>query len=146
MERIHKDRILRVWSLIVFRKGKSKYKKDIPKLILITGSNKTQIIGRYLPYENSILVWCKSHYDFKELTSTILHEYTHYLQFWPWYQRYAKIYTYKENPYEIEANLSESEAPSLIKEISENRWKINVKNQEIRMIYESADDSVIVKF
>lgn len=144
MERINRDRILRIWSLIIFKKGKSKYKKDIPFLVLITKPNQTQTIGKYIYEDNSIHVWFESHYDFKELTSTLLHEYTHYLQFWPWYTRYESIYSYKDNPYEIQANLAESEAPDLIKEISESQWKKTFKDPKIKKIYEQSRD--LIKF
>ena len=139
MERINKDRILKIWSLIVFRKGKSKYGKPIPNLILINRPNQTRTIGEYIYEDNSIKIWFQDHCDFRELTSTILHEYTHYLQFWPWYSRYQKMYSYKDNPYEIQANLSESEAPFFIKEISQEKWKSNIKNQRLKKIYGSSN-------
>lgn len=144
MERINRDRILRIWSLIVLKKGKSKHGKPIPTLVLITKSNETQTIGKYIHEDNSIHIWFRSHYDFKDLTSTILHEYTHYLQFWPWYVRYRKMYSYKENPYEIAANLSETDATNLIREISDEKWLYNISNKKLRKIYESSGE--VVKF
>jgi hypothetical protein len=49
------------------------------------------------------------------------------------------MYSYKENPYEIEANISESEAPNFIKGISQEKWKSNIKNQRLRKIYRSSN-------
>ena len=126
----------------MLKRGKSKYGKPIPTLVLITKPNETRTIGRYLYENNSIHIWFRAHYDFKELTSTILHEYTHYLQFWPWYRRYQEKYSYSENPYEIAANLSEADATNLIREISDEKWCYNIKNKKLRKIYESSEEGV----
>lgn len=100
-------------------------------------------VGEYLYKENEIQIWWKPHSDFKDLASTILHEYTHYLQFWPWYSRYQKIYSYEKNPYEVEANLSESVAPDFIKDISDDNWNYHIKrNPKLRKIYESSESLV----
>ena len=143
MERINKDRISRLWSLVIYKKGRSRYKNDIPSLSLFTGNSGGKTIGEYLYKENQIRIWWQPHDDFKELASTILHEYTHYLQFWPWYSRYQKIYSYKDNPYEIQANESESETPDFIKEISEEQWRFNLKKiSKLRKIYEKSDELI----
>lgn len=146
MERINRDRVLRLWSLVVFKKGRSDYKKDLPKLTMFPGLNTAKrTVGEYLYKENEIQIWWKPHSDFKDLASTILHEYTHYLQFWPWYSRYQKIYSYEKNPYEIEANLSESVAPDYIREISDDNWNYIIKkNPKLRKIY--TDSESLVQF
>lgn len=143
MERISKDRISRIWSLIVHKKGRSKYKSTIPSLSLFTGNSGGKTVGEYLYKENQIRIWWQPHDDFKDLASTILHEYTHYLQFWPWYSRYQKIYSYKDNPYEIQANESEIETPDYIKNISEDQWQLNLRKiSKLKKIYEQCEELI----
>lgn len=60
----------------------------------------------------------------------MLHEYAHYLQFWPWYTRYQNRYPYKLNPYEIQAKEMEKMAPLLIHLTREERWKKMLKKDE----------------
>lgn len=143
MERISKDRVLRLWSIIAFRNGKSKYRKDFPNLALHPETNNGKTIGEYYISKNTINIWWKPHSDFKELASTLLHEYAHYLQFWPWYSRYEKIYSYDKNPYEIQANQFETKAPDVIREISEENWKSLIKkNPKLRKLYEQAEEKI----
>ena len=75
-----------------------------------------------------------------------LHEYAHYLQFWPWYTRYRNTYSYETNPYEIEAKKFESLAPSLTKLVSDIAWKKEIrKNSSISEIYERSIESIVIK-
>lgn len=84
--------------------------------------------------------------NFNELASTMLHEYAHYLQFWPWYTRYRNTYSYETNPYEIEAKKFESLAPSLTKLVSDIAWKKEIrKNSSISEIYERSIESIVIK-
>ena len=150
MERFNKDKIFRLWSLIVYTNGKSKYKSDIPLLVILPGAKskrtKTDNFGEYLPSENLIKIWCGPHIDFADLASTMLHEYVHYLQFWPWYMRYKGMYTYEKNPYEIQAREFEKLAPGLVKLTTEDEWlKFQRKNKGIIKIYEDSRSSINVK-
>jgi hypothetical protein len=150
LERINKDKIFRLWSLIVHLKGRSKYKKDFPKVYFFYGSKreskKNLTFGEYYNDGNTIKIWCGPHTDFNELASTMLHEYEHYLQFWPWYTRYKNMYSYEDNPYEIEAKESEKLAPGLTKLVSDSLWKREIKKTpEIAKIYEKSSERIIIK-
>ena len=150
MERIDKDKIFRLWSLIIHLKGKSKYKKDFPKMYFFYGSKregkKNLTFGEYYNDGNTINIWCGPHTDFDDLASTMLHEYEHYLQFWPWYTRYKNMYSYEDNPYEIEAKESEKLAPKLTKLVSDSVWMGEIKkNPEIAKIYKKSSETVIIK-
>lgn len=53
---------------------------------------------------NEISIYWKNIHTEETLIRTIIHEYTHYLQFPSWYKRYYNIgYNYNDHPYEIEA-------------------------------------------
>ncbi len=150
MERINKDKIFRLWSLIIHLKGRSKYKKDFPKMYFFYGSKKESkknlTFGEYYNDGNTIKIWCGPHTDFNELASTMLHEYSHYLQFWPWYTRYKNMYSYEDNPYEIEAKESESLAPELTKLVSDSLWKEEIKKKpEIAKIYKKSIGMIVIK-
>jgi len=150
LERINKDKIFRLWSLIIHIKGKSMYRKDFPKLYFFYGSKKegkkSLTYGEYCNYGNTIKIWCGPHTNFNDLASTMLHEYSHYLQFWPWYTRYKNMYTYETNPYELEARESERLAPELTKLVSDACWKREIrKNSEISVIYKKSIESIVIK-
>ena len=150
MERFNKDKVFRLWSLIVYTNGKSRYNKDIPILVILPGEkskrSKTDNFGEYYQSENIIKIWCGPHVDFEDLASTMLHEYAHYLQFWPWYTRYRSMYTYEKNPYEIKAREFEKLAPGLVKLTTEDEWlKFQRKNKGIIKIYEDSRSSINVK-
>lgn len=134
MERISKDKILRLWALVVYERGKSQYRGEIPGLIISAGTKNGRTFGQYFP--NIIKIWVGPHLNFKEIASTTLHEYEHYLQFWPWYIRYQNMYGYKKNPYEAKAVEAEYLAPFLIQGISDDSWKsLCRKNKEIKRLY-----------
>jgi hypothetical protein len=142
LERVNKDKVLRIWSLTAFHRGKSKYKKDLPKLVLLPDIN-GRVIGEYGNDENEIRIWLKPHSDFKEMTKTLLHEYTHYLQYSPWYYRYQKMYEYDKNPYEIEANKSEDMWTVLLSEVSDDNWGSYLrKNKRLKRIYQRSEEMV----
>jgi hypothetical protein len=150
LEKINKDKIFRLWSLIIHLKGKSRYKEDFPKLYFFYGSKrgvkKELIYGEYYNDDNIIKIWAGPHVNFNALASTMLHEYAHYLQFWPWYTRYRNTYSYETNPYEIEAKKFESLAPSLTKLVSDIAWKREIrKNTGISEIYERSIESIVIK-
>lgn len=151
LERINKDKLFRLWSLIIHLKGRSKYKKDYPKLHFFYGSKregkKSLTYGEYYNDGNLIKIWCGPHTDFNDLASTMLHEYSHYLQFWPWYTRYKNTYSYETNPYEIEAKESEKLAPDLTKLVTDTIWKREIrKNPEIDKIYKISSETIVIKF
>lgn len=76
----------------------SKSKKDIKNQVLF---------GSYCFYQNKITVYgpnCETIYD---VVSTVIHEYTHYLQSRTRYKNYEENYYYSTNPYEREAKRNE---------------------------------------
>ncbi len=68
---------------------------------------KAIVFGNYCFWRNEMTLYlgnCDTAYD---VVSTIIHEYTHYLQSRPRYQDYQKNYYYSTNPYEREAKRNE---------------------------------------
>lgn len=76
------------------------------------------VYGNYCFYRNTITIFepsCKSVYD---IVSTVIHEYTHYLQSRTKYINYQDNYYYSTNPYEREAKRNEDKYTKIcIKEI-----------------------------
>ena len=138
MQKIERDMVLRLYSLIIFRLGVSKYGKDVPKLILISGKE-AKNFGEY-SNDNTITIWWQMCSNMSEFAETLLHEYSHYLQYWPWYIRYSRSHTYEENPYEIQAiNLSEK-YPEYIKDTTDQNWlKLYSENKRLNILYNSLD-------
>ncbi len=65
------------------------------------------ICGNYCFYRNKMTIHepaCKTIYD---IVSTVIHEYTHYLQSRNQYKTYEQSYYYSTNPYEREAKRNE---------------------------------------
>lgn len=79
---------------------------------------KAKVFGNYCFYRNKITIHepaCDTIYD---IVSTVIHEYTHYLQSRNVYKKYEKMYYYSTNPYEREAKRNEDKYTKLcIKEI-----------------------------
>lgn len=63
--------------------------------------------GKYCFYRNRIVIYVSNCKTFKDLISTIIHEYTHYLQSRTKYEEYEKTYYYSTNPYERQAKRNE---------------------------------------
>jgi hypothetical protein len=145
LKRINKERILRICTLIVHRLGKSKYKKDSPKILLLSNEKDGgSVFGEYTNYNNEIKIWWKSHSTSKDIALTLIHEYAHYLQFWPWYIRYMKSYPYEKNPYELEAiKISELFEPEISRLSSDQEWqKLLHKDKKLQCIYSEIIEKV----
>ena len=146
MERINRDRVLRLWSLILHTKGKSKYKRDFPRVLFFKNNKKNRNYGEYTNYDNTIKIWWKEHEDLKELASTMLHEYAHYLQFWPWYVRYKSKYKYDQNPYEIQAKNMEKMAPLIVSLTRDEFWyKMLSRDRKLRDLYYKNQETIEVE-
>jgi hypothetical protein len=68
---------------------------------------KHMVYGNYCFYRNKMTIHepaCNTLYD---IVSTVIHEYTHYLQSRPQYKRFQDIYYYSHNPCEREAKRNE---------------------------------------
>lgn len=79
---------------------------------------KCEVFGNYCFYRNKITIHegaCPTIYD---VISTVIHEYTHYLQSRNQYKIYQQMYYYSTNPYEREAKRNEEKYTKIcIKEI-----------------------------
>lgn len=68
---------------------------------------KSMVYGNYCFYRNKMTIHepaCETLYD---VVSTVIHEYTHYLQSRTLYKKYQDKYYYSRNPYEREAKRNE---------------------------------------
>ena len=78
----------------------------------------SMVYGNYCFYRNKMTIHepaCNTLYD---IVSTVIHEYTHYLQSRSLYKYYQDIYYYSHNPYEREAKRNEEKYTKIcIKEI-----------------------------
>ena len=61
----------------------------------------------YLTPEKQIDTITNGETPLYDIVSTVIHEYTHYLQSRNLYQKYEKVYYYSTNPYEREARRNE---------------------------------------
>lgn len=77
--------------IFTHKNGYYQYNKRIP------------IFGCYCNYRNRITIYEPKCKKLSEVVSTVIHEYTHYLQSSYQYEIYEKKYPYSKNPYEIEA-------------------------------------------
>jgi uncharacterized protein YjaZ len=68
---------------------------------------KSIVFGNYCFWRNTITIYIPHCNTIDEIVSTVIHEYTHYLQSRPRYQTYQKKYYYSTNPYEREARKNE---------------------------------------
>jgi hypothetical protein len=129
--------------------GKSKYKSEPPVLTFHSGEKYGGMIyGEYYNDGNEIKIWWETHSTSKEITSTLIHEYTHYLQYWPWYIRYMKTYSYDKNPYEIEAtNQANFHEPDISRLSTDDEWKKLIRrDKKLKRIYESVESKIIINF
>lgn len=72
-----------------------------------TFSRKYPIQGKYCEYRNLIVIYGPSCETLEDVVSTVIHEYTHYLQSMYQYRKYQEIYYYSSNPLEKEAKRNE---------------------------------------
>jgi Zn-dependent peptidase ImmA (M78 family) len=70
-------------------------------------SGKFFFYGNYCFYRNRIVIYISNCKTYKDIASTIIHEYTHYLQSRTKYEEYEKLYYYSTNPYERQAKRNE---------------------------------------
>lgn len=68
--------------------------------------------GTYCFYRNRILIYLNNCKSLNDIVSTIIHEYTHYLQSRTKYMLYEKMYYYSHNPYERQAKRNEKKYTS----------------------------------
>lgn len=69
--------------------------------------------GKYCFNQNKITIYVKNCLTIDEIISTVIHEYTHYLQSSVKYRLYSKTYYYSQNPYERQAKRYETKYTKL---------------------------------
>ena len=83
--------------------GMSKFQECTP-WIDIEDDNTTEMMGEYNSEDNTIILYHKYIDNINDLISTVIHEYTHFLQSPGWYTRYANTLNKSDDhPYEIQA-------------------------------------------
>ena len=63
--------------------------------------------GSYHSHENRIIIYYVNCPTIKEIVSTVIHEYTHYLQSNKQYYEFTEYYNYFSHPFEVEARKNE---------------------------------------
>ena len=91
--------------------GINKRRKDLPKVSVRINFVKEEterfISGVFYAQQNKIIVYDKNCDSIEDVVSTVIHEYTHYLQSDVKYVELYKKYYYKNHPYEKEARKNE---------------------------------------
>lgn len=83
-------------------------RRIVPNVVLQDNYHDEIYYGEYEPTDNEIVVFINELKTLGQLTSVIVHEYTHYLQ--PIVSKYYKLlkeHGYKNHPFEIEARENE---------------------------------------
>ena len=92
--------------------GVNKRKKDIPKISVRVYFRKDEterfIKGIYYSDENRIIVYHLNCDTIEEVISTVIHEYTHYLQSMKKYWEYSLTHDYNTHHYERQARRNET--------------------------------------
>lgn len=68
---------------------------------------KAEVYGNYCFYRNKMTIHTFACEDLYDIASTVIHEYTHYLQSRNQYKYYEQYYYYSNNPCEREAKRNE---------------------------------------
>lgn len=97
------------WCVNKFGKNNRKKRELIlkPKKT-IKYQKRSKVFGIYCFYRNTIYIYLNNCDSIKDIVSTIVHEYTHYLQSSTKYHYYQNVYYYTQNPLEIEAKTNET--------------------------------------
>ena len=101
------------WCITEF--GLSKYYDHYPYIEI--DMDEIDLMGEFVGDNNEIIIYPNAMENIDDFVSTLIHEYTHYLQRPSWYTRYLNNLTLNEaiknkHPYEIEAD-----------EVAINNWK-----------------------
>lgn len=65
------------------------------------------VFGNYCFYRNEIIIYLPNNHTIYDIVSTVIHEYTHYLQVRRKYREYEKTRYYSQNPMERQAKRNE---------------------------------------
>jgi uncharacterized protein YjaZ len=79
------------------------------------------VYGNYCFFRNTITIYLPNTVTIHDIVSTMIHEYTHYLQSRTKYREYEKTHYYSQNPLEKEAKRNEEKYTKMcIKHIKKN--------------------------
>lgn len=95
--------VLRILEWCEEKYGMSRYNYGLPSVRVSRTEDHEGLAGYYDDEINSIVVHLKLTDTLEELCSTVIEEWTHYLQSSYKYQLLAKKYDYSDHPYEVEA-------------------------------------------
>lgn len=90
--------------------GVNKRKKTNPKIsvrIRFKSLEEKTYNGCYHDNENRIIVYDLNCNSLEDVVSTVIHEYTHYLQSMKKYWEYFETYYYSNHPFEVQARKNE---------------------------------------
>jgi len=80
--------------------GLSKYYEHYPYIEI--DMNEVDLMGEFVGDNNEIIVYPNAMDNMNDFISTVIHEYSHYLQRLSWYTRYINMgYEGVDNPYEM---------------------------------------------
>ena len=92
--------------------GLSKYYEHYPYIEI--NMDEVDLMGEFVGDNNEIIVYPNAMDNMDDFISTVIHEYSHYLQRLSWYTRYINMgYEGVDNPYEMIAET-----------IAVNNWKL----------------------
>ena len=98
--------------------GLSKYYEHYPYIEI--DMDEVDLMGEFVGDNNEIIVYPNAMDNMDDFISTVIHEYSHYLQRLSWYTRYINMgYEGVDNPYEMIAET-----------IAVNNWKL-CKNEAL---------------
>ena len=79
------------------------------------------VYGNYCFWRNEIVIYLPNNNTIYDIVSTVIHEYTHYLQVRNTYREYEKTTYYSQNPLERQAKRNENKYTKIcIKHIKKN--------------------------
>lgn len=96
--------------------GINKRKKNKLKVSVRVNFKKTDerdFNGSYYSQENRIIIYDLNCHSLEDVVSTVIHEYTHYLQSVKKYWEYFKTHYYSTHPYERQARRNEEKYTEL---------------------------------
>lgn len=96
--------------------GINKRKKNKLKVSVRVNFKKTDerdFNGSYYSQENRIIIYDLNCHTLEDVVSTVIHEYTHYLQSVKKYWEYFKTHYYSTHPYERQARRNEEKYTEL---------------------------------
>ena len=105
------------WCITEF--GLSKHYEHYPYIEI--DMDEINLMGEFIGDNNEIIIYPNAMENMDDFVSTVIHEYTHYLQRLSWYTRYINMgYESTNNPYEM---IAETAAVNNLKKCKDNILK-----------------------